>query len=89
MKAPKEFAEEIFEKYMSEINEFVGGQEMHTHSVAKQCALIAVDQIIEALDVFNYTNTWYDDYYTGKMILTEDKDPSDYWKEVRKHIETL
>ncbi len=86
MKDPKEKADFLVAQFCkhSRADDTISPKES-----AKKCALINVDQTIEALDVFNYTGTWYDDYYTGQMILTEDKDPSEYWKEVRKHIEKL
>ena len=80
---PKEKAEELVDKFYP----------MFTNSVrdtlAKQCALIAVDEMLSALDSFGYTGCMYDDFETGRILYTDDKDPSEYWQEVKQEIEKL
>lgn len=63
---PKEKAEELMLKYYNLIP-------MNTVSFAKQCALIAVEELIEEED--NYNN--------GSFY------PSEYWQEVKQEIEKL
>ena len=69
---PKQKAEELFDK-MSTNN----GDEHHhcTYYVAKQCALIAVDEILE-------------DNRINYMLLGVGISKH-YWKEVKKEIEAL
>jgi hypothetical protein len=70
---PKHKAEELFNK-MSTNN----GDEYHhcTYYVAKQCALIAVDEIIDSEPQYEWSN----DYW---------KNPNDFWQEVKREIENL
>jgi hypothetical protein len=64
---PKEKAIELFEKmytcYQGHLDEYT----------AKQCALIAVDEIIEALDEHHWQN----------------RNVTEYYKEVKQEIEKL
>ena len=64
---PKEKAKELFEKmlycYQGHIDEYT----------AKQCALIAVNEVIEAL----HENTWQ-----NRLIIN-------YWQEVKHELEKL
>jgi len=68
---PKEKAEELFYKMLSTDNvddySFVGSK------VAKQCALICVDEIIEALSFHNWQN----------------RNEIEYYEEVKQEIEKL
>jgi len=61
---PKEKAKELFEKMYFETT---------TKYDAKQCALIAINEIIDSLTIKNYSDV--DDY--------------EYWKEVKQEIENL
>lgn len=83
---PKEKAEELFDK-MSTNN----GDEHHhcTHYVAKQCALIAVDMVINegienAVDDFYSDQGYYICNFTHKILGY-----NEYWDEVKKEIENL
>jgi hypothetical protein len=69
---PREKAEELFDK-MSTNN----GDEYHhcTYYVAKQCALIAVEEIMSALTYLPYGLD-----YLNKIT---------YWQEVKQEIEAL
>ena len=68
---PKEKAEELILKYLR-IN---GDTEWFHKVLAKQCSLIAVDEIIDILSVLPY----------GMEYLSH----IDYWEEVKKEIEKL
>jgi hypothetical protein len=71
----KEKAEELVDQFMEHtvewdnVTEYAFDSEYH----AKQCALIAVDEIIEALDEHHWQN---------RLII-------DYWNEVKQEIEKL
>jgi hypothetical protein len=58
---PKEKAEELFDKFMKPIDG------LHKYPMcfdtAKQCALIAVDEVIEALDEHHWQNRNVIEYY--------------------------
>jgi hypothetical protein len=45
---PQEKAKELFDKYYTELPDFAGYQDLET---AKQCALIAVDEVINSMTV--------------------------------------
>ena len=71
---PKEKAEELYSKYYNRIEHTLSEEySPHEIDVVKQCALIAVDEIIDALDF----NQWQN----AKQI--------DYWQEVKQEIEIL
>jgi len=63
---PKEKAIEIVDKFIEhtvewdQVTEYAFDSEYH----AKQCALIAVDQIFEALDEHHWQNRNVTEYYT-------------------------
>ena len=46
---PKEKAQELFDKYATYVVRWTGGIEVENQN-CKQCALIAVDEIIKSLD---------------------------------------
>ena len=71
---PKEKARQLFDKYNSfDFNTIVN----QTHRrYAKQCALIAVDEIIETLNKEVYPRFQYDDTF-------------EYWENVKNEIESL
>ena len=83
MNSPKEKAEELLSKMAMPKNIYQGTE------LAKQCALIAVDEMLSALDSFGYTGCMYGDFETGRILYTDDKDPSEYWQEVKQEIEKL
>lgn len=56
---------------------------------AKQCALIAVEEIIKGIEVFGYSGTFYDDPETGEMVCNDEKSPVNYWNQVKTEIEKL
>jgi hypothetical protein len=79
MKTPKEKAEELVEKYMPHIagadryNTTLG---IYNKDISKQCALIAVDEILNAIS-FNM----YDEEEYNKV--------NDFWEEVKSEIEKV
>ena len=78
---PKEKAKELVEKFIPYTRVFheVLGWEDYIDS-AKQCALIAVDEIINS----NYKNTLNDLGYRYTV-----NELNDYWQEVKQEIEKL
>ena len=74
---PKEKAEELYDKFYSTSS--------HPHHVesrksnAKQCALIAVDEILEATKMHQYALN----EIPSKIVYNH------YWSEVKKEIEKL
>ena len=79
---PKEKAKELVDKYRVELmlTDTEVGEELLCTSVAKQCALITVDEIINTL---NYDIRGVD--VRGNILL----DLIDYWREVKQEIEKL
>ena len=70
--SPKEKADELFDKYSYELSNHIFNG---TFDIAKQCALIAVDEILEVI-IFNK----YDDKYWEE---------EEYWQEVKQEIEKI
>lgn len=68
---PKEKASELVLKYLRIDN---NTKEWFNIHIAKQCALIAVDEIL-AQDVFDYTSDW--------------SNTIEYWQEVKQEIEKM
>lgn len=64
---PKEKAKELLDKYFIICQEFT--EEIQCSIQAKQCALIAVDEIIEALKINSWQNSSVIDFYN--KVLTE------------------
>lgn len=70
---PKEKAEELFNKFYSTV---LPEEDEYELVISKQCALIAVDELIECSKSYdNYNATW------ASQI--------NYWQEVKKEIEAL
>lgn len=89
--SPDKKAKELVDKLCVKITpDAVHANDMSFYkSRAKQCSLIAVNEIIEAVEAFAYTGAAYDDFETGKMTHTDKKAPTEYWREVKQHIENL
>lgn len=49
-----------------------------------EIALAVVEEIIEAIDAFGYTQTMWDDFETGQVRANGD--PTEYWCIVRNEI---
>lgn len=75
---PKQKAEELVNKYIPHIagadryNSTLG---LYDKEISKQCALIAVEEII-SLDIFDCNDDW----------STDDGDTREYWQEVRNEL---
>lgn len=86
---PKEKADEIFKKYYDDVDvcekHWDERPSLCEHH-AKQCAIICVEQIIDSLEAFAYTGTFYDHFETGKMVTTEQASPTEYYRSVLEHI---
>ena len=70
---PKEKAKELFDKMFLIIENKGMYDDLYR---AKQCALIAVDEIIDSEPQYEWSN----DYW---------KNPNDFWQEVKQEIENL
>jgi hypothetical protein len=83
---PKEKAIELYQEFLR----YVPAEEELEHKYAKQCALIAVDEIINS-EPRNPSNVDWDDcggtheYYYEAQREEADK----YWREVKQEIENL
>lgn len=73
MSNPKEKAKEIYCKYADALN--IRDLQTTANPFAKQCALIAVDEIIK-------------EYGTYYEVIVDDKQVS-YWQQVKTEIENL
>jgi hypothetical protein len=74
---PKEKAFELAHKFrLLEIRTSENSYMMISMADAKQCALIAVDEIIDSEPQYEWSN----DYW---------KNPNDFWQEVKQEIENL
>ena len=69
---PKEKANELYSKYDDLLNKDFGNPIVFDNQL-KQCALIAVDEIIDSLQIKNYSQA----------------DQYEYWNEVKQEIEKL
>ena len=83
--SPKEKAEELVDKMMYEI--MYNCQPTLSEMVAKQCALIAVDEII----LSRKNDSQFDDtlWAGGSDMYTMHPMYLNYWQEVKKEIELL
>jgi hypothetical protein len=73
---PEEKAKELFNKFRNEILSFLGDKMKDKN--AKRCALIAVDEIIDILEINGFTLQEY-----------HDKGTLEYWIHVKEEIENL
>jgi len=78
MLSPKEKAVELVEMFMNIKKQKLADYSIIYYPTAKQCALIAVNEII-------YNNLM--EYPQHSMIYTPHK--NDYWQEVKQEIEQL
>lgn len=85
MNNPKEKAADLIEKFKSSIS-YCGQTDLDILEDAKDCAIIAVDGIIEALNAFGYVGAMYDDFETGDKVFTTDKDPTEFWQQVKNEL---
>jgi hypothetical protein len=72
MITPKEKAEELFDKYYQIFVDDIDEHFIDTSKrISKQCALIAVDEVIESL---------HEHHWQNRLIIN-------YWEEVKHEIE--
>jgi len=77
---PKEKAQELIEKFGTYAVIWSGGIEVERQNV-KQCALIAVDEILQEIR-YNKKIDWFIERRNGEEYIT-------YWLEVKQEIEKL
>ena len=77
---PKEKAQELFDKYFDQMLSF--GFHLSNRQISK-IALIAVDEIIEATNMYQYGINNALEHIPAKIV----KHP--YWQEVKQEIENL
>ena len=71
---PKEKAKELIDKFIHSESQD-GYNDVRDIHAAIRCALIAVDEILDAID-------W--DYYEGRMEIEQN-----YWEQVKQELEKL
>ena len=76
---PKEKANELYDKFFDTTVADI----TKAHRKAKQCAIIAVDEIIKSRPILPSKSTYYE---TVKDMYDDAKD---YWQEVKQEIEKL
>ena len=81
---PKEKAEELFNKFIiiDDLSDSTGNS-LYFNAHAKQCAIVAVDEIIEATNMYQYGISNALEHIPAKIV----KHP--YWQEVKQEIENL
>ena len=86
---PKEKAQELFNKYATYVVMWTGGVEVEKQN-CKQCALIAVDEIILSAP-FEPADTDWDEAGSSAQYWYPQKleDSAKWWSEVKKEIEKL
>ncbi len=81
MSNPKDKADELYSKYDDLLNKDFGNPIVFDNQI-KQCALIAVDELIE--------EACFTDAYIKSVFFTDGYyDKQDYWREVKHEIENL
>ena len=76
--SPKEKANEIFDKMYEA--DFVNDDYPMCFETARQCSIIAVDEIIKS------EPTFYSSIFQGSFLIS---DNTEYWEEVKQEIEKL
>ena len=79
---PKEKAEELVIKYLRIDNDT---KEWFHKGIAKQCALVAVDEILKVAE----PSTEQVQYTNGEWAREYREIPNRYWSEVKQEIENL
>ena len=70
------------------INDMYPQTDVPKYENAIKCAIIAVEEIIKALESFGYSGSMYDCFYTGRIETTEGKLPTDFWCEVLTELKS-
>ena len=77
--SPKEKAEEFIEKFVR----YTPAEEEFEYPYAKQCALIAVDEIL------NSFNNVFDDFVVESSKTGGYRNMKNYWREVEREIRNM
>ena len=88
MMTPAETAKDLVDKFTFDLRPFSEFGEWDTE-LAKQCALIAVDEILNALPILRPTQDAVDYLEKYSDIQTALDNLSYYWHEVKKEIQKL
>lgn len=76
----KEEAEKLIELYLKETARFMGGEEVHAHLFAKQCAMIACEMLI------NNGNLAPQSKFDILRGSPPKKHELEYWFQVKRHV---
>ena len=86
---PREKADELYSKYDDLLNKDFGNPIVFDNQI-KQCALIAVDEIIKSRPLEPNNADWDDCGATHKYWYDAQKEEAlKYWQEVKQEIEKL
>jgi hypothetical protein len=81
---PKEKAEQLVESFMNIKQQKLADYSIIYHPTAKQCALIAVDELIKTCKLITKL------YHDNDMINSDiDYQAEEFWREVKEEIENL
>jgi hypothetical protein len=80
---PKEKAIELVEMFMNIKKQKLADYSIIYHPTAKQCALIAVNEILSS-----FSNI-YDDFVVEPSVVGGYKNMKKYWEQVKQEIEQL
>lgn len=83
----EEKAKDIFVRMMEYTPDSIVQDNYKAKHLAKLHALIMIDGIIEAVEAFGYSGTFYDHEQTRKMTCSDDVDPGTFWREVKLEID--
>jgi hypothetical protein len=88
MISPQEKAEKLYRKYIDALN--IRDLRTTANPFAKQCALIAVDEIIKSEPRSPSDVDWDDCGATHQYYYEAQREEADkYWQEVKNHIQEL
>ena len=79
--SPKEKAIELVDKYYHQIDLIALAEKEVAYKAAKQCAIIAVNEIINATFKKSTWDTW--------GIISQDESTTEYYQEVLKEIQNI
>lgn len=83
---PKDKAEELMTTYRYILSYPGAPLGENKDEAAQRCALAALEEIINAIDSFGYSGTFYDHEETRKMTLNDKESPNKYWEEVKQEL---
>lgn len=86
---PNDKAKELYDKMYKHCTMTIAGASSIWKPLVKQQCIVVIDEIIEALEVFGYSNNCYDHEETGKMTCVQDESPCEWWLKVKEEINQL